>query len=105
LVGGFAAKEVVISTLGTAYSLSATEEEASKSLAEKLASQPDWNPLVAFTLILFVMVYSPCAATLVVIVREAGWGWGVFAMFYTTISAYLLCLAAAQVGKALGLGL
>jgi len=104
LVGGFAAKEVVISTLGTAYSLSETEEEASKSLAEKLASQPGWNPLTAFTLILFVMVYSPCVATLVVIVREAGWSWGLFAMLYTTVLAYLLTLATAQIGGVLGLG-
>ena len=40
LVGGFAAKEVVVSTLGTAYSLGDVGPEASGSLSERLASDP-----------------------------------------------------------------
>ncbi|MBW2093085.1 MAG: ferrous iron transport protein B, partial [Deltaproteobacteria bacterium] len=65
LVGGMAAKEIVLSTLGTAYSLGDVDPEEAEPLSKKLAKEPGWNPLVGFTLILFVMIYAPCFATLV----------------------------------------
>ena len=102
LTGGFAAKEVVIATLGTAYSLGQGDVRDDTSLAQKLAAEPGWNPLVAFTLMLFVMMYSPCSVTLVTIGREIGWKWAVFSMCYTTIAAYIVCLAVSLVGRGLG---
>lgn len=106
LVGGFAAKEVVVSTLGTAYSLGEVDPEHAASLEERLKKQPGWNPLKAFTLILFVMLYAPCFVTLVVIKRETGtWGWTLFAMAYTTTLAYCVALVVHSVGSFLGLGL
>ncbi len=105
LVGGFAAKEVVVATLGTAYSLGDVNPEQSRSLGEKLRQEPGWNPLQAFTLILFVMLYNPCLTTLVVIKRESGkWRWMFFAMFYTTAFAYMVALVTRTVGIILGLG-
>ena len=81
LVGGFAAKEVVVSTLGTAYSLGDIAPEATDSLGEKLAASPNWSPLTAAALIIFIMFYSPCFVTVVCIAREAGsWKWGLFSM-------------------------
>jgi ferrous iron transporter FeoB len=47
LLGGFAAKEVIISTLGTAYSLGEVDPEASTTLSQRLANDPGWNPVVA----------------------------------------------------------
>ncbi len=106
LLGGVAAKEVVVSTLGTAYSLSGVDPEDSSSLARKLAREPGFNPLVAFTMIIFVMVYAPCFVTLVVIGRETNsLRWPFFALVYNTAVAYLLALAVAVAGRALGLGL
>jgi ferrous iron transport protein B len=102
LTGGFAAKEVVIATLGTAYSLGQGETRDDTSLAQKLAAEPGWNPLVAFTLMLFVMMYSPCSVTLVTIGREVGWKWAVFSMVYSTSAAYIICLAVSLVGRSLG---
>ena len=102
LTGGFAAKEVIVSTLGTAYSLSEVDDE--ESLAEQLSSEPGWNPLTAFVLMLFVMMYTPCMVTVVTIGRETGWRWALFSITYTTVSAYVVCVAAAAAGRALGLG-
>jgi len=105
LVGGFAAKEVVVSTLGTAYSLGEIDPNESLSLAERLKGEPDWNPLMAFTLILFVMMYAPCFVTLVVIKRESGkWRWAIFAAVYTTVLAYCVALVVHSVGSFLELG-
>ena len=49
LIGGFAAKEVVVSTLGTAYSLGEVDPEETGSLAEKLKAAPGWGPLTVIT--------------------------------------------------------
>ena len=104
LIGGFAAKEVVVSTLGTAYSLGEVDPEQSGSLSEKLKADPHWNTLVAFTLILFTMLYVPCLATLISIKKESSWRWAGFSVAFNLIAAYLVCLAVYQIGSALGLG-
>ncbi|MBI5238624.1 MAG: ferrous iron transport protein B, partial [Deltaproteobacteria bacterium] len=106
LVGGFAAKEVVVSTLGTAYSLGEVNRKEAIGLADRLRKEPGWNPLLAFTLIIFVMLYNPCFTTLVVIAKESGkWRWSLFAMIYTTALAYCMALLVHSVGSLLKLGI
>lgn len=101
LVGGFAAKEVVVSTLGTAYSMGAIDPEETGSLSETLAKDPTWNPVVAFSLIVFTIFYAPCFVTVVCIAREAGsWKWGAFSMIFNTSIAFLLSVLIYQVGSA-----
>ncbi len=105
LVGGFAAKEVVVSTMGTAYSLGDVDPESTAGLSDRLKKAPGWNPLTAFSLIMFVMLYAPCFVTLVVINKETGsWKWTLFAVVYTTTLAYIVALAVKLVGQFLGLG-
>jgi ferrous iron transport protein B len=105
LVGGFAAKEVVVATLGTAYSLGEVDPEETSSLTQRLAKEPGWNPLMAFGLMIFVMVYAPCFVTVAVIKKETGsWKWALFSIAYTTVLAYLLALLVYQGGRAFGLG-
>jgi ferrous iron transport protein B len=105
LIGGFAAKEVVVATLGTAYSLGESAAEDTTSFAERLRNEPHWNALTAFTLIIFVMLYAPCFVTLVVMTRETGTlRWPLFALVYTTTLAYCAAVAVYQVGSFLGIG-
>ena len=104
LLGGFAAKEVVISTLGTAYSLSDVDEEETAPLADKLKNDPAWNPLQAFTLIIFIMLYVPCVATVVAIRKESSWKWAGFSIFFNLMVAYGVSLIIRQGGALLGLG-
>jgi len=104
LVGGVAAKEIVISTLGTAYSLGAAATEGGDSLSRTLAADSSWNRVKALSLILFIMFYSPCLVTVVCIVRETGsWKWGAFSMAFNTTFAFLLATLVYQSGMALGL--
>jgi ferrous iron transport protein B len=72
LVGGFAAKEVIASTLGTAFSIGEVDPEEATSLSERLAADSSWNPLVAFSLIVFSIFYAPCFVTVVCMARETG---------------------------------
>ena len=102
LVGGFAAKEVVVSTLGTAYSLGDVDPEAAGSLSERLKNAPGWNPLLAFTLIVFTMLYVPCFVTVVMIRRESSWGWAGFSIAFNLVVAYTVALCIRQAGLALG---
>ena len=103
LVGGFAAKEVVVSTLGTAYSLGEVDLEESGSLSQTLARAPGWNSLVAFSLIIFTIFYAPCFVAVVCIAREAGsWKWGAFSMAFNTALAFCLAVAVFQIGSFLG---
>ena len=104
LVGGFAAKEVVVSTLGTAYSLGEVDPEQSGTLAEKLAATPGWTPLVAVSLIVFTIFYAPCFVSMVCIAREAGsWKWGAFSMIFNTALAFSLAVLVYQLGSLMGL--
>lgn len=105
LVGGFAAKEVIVSTLGTASSLgeigSFVEED--RSLSRRLAESPEWSPLVAITLIVFIIFYAPCFVTVVAIIKESGsWKWGAFSMAFNTVLAYSLGVLIYQIGSAMG---
>jgi ferrous iron transport protein B len=104
LVGGFAAKEVVVSTLGTAYSLGEIDLDEAGSLSTRLKSNPDWNPLLAFTLIIFTMLYVPCFVTVIMIRRESSWAWAGFSIGFNLIAAYLVAFVITQVGTAFGLG-
>ena len=103
LVGGFAAKEVVVTTLGTAYSMGKVDPSQAGSLSSLLAQAPGWRPLTALALILFIMFYAPCFVSVVCIAKESGsWKWGVFSMIFNTLLAFGLAVLVFQVGTLLG---
>ena len=81
-VTGFAAKEVVVSTLGILYSVGTEETEESESLQDALRNDPDFSPLVAFILMLFTLTIPPCFAALAAIKAELGWKWLGFAFVF-----------------------
>jgi ferrous iron transport protein B len=99
LVGGFAAKEVTISTLGTAYSLGDVDKEDVTPLVERLRVDPNWNVVNGLALMVFILLYTPCIPTLVMIGKETGsWKWPVFSMAFNSTLAYLSAVAIYQVG-------
>lgn len=104
LIGGFAAKEVILSTLGTAYSLGESVAEEPEPLSVKLQKEPGWNQLTAFTLIIFMMLYVPCFVTVITIKKESNWRWALFSMIYSLVSAYVVALIVHQAGLFLGVG-
>ena len=102
LVSGMAAKEVLVSTLGTIYSVGEADEE-STPLAEAIKNDPIFSPLVAFSLMIFTLLYSPCFAALAVLKRETNsWKWTGFTFLYSTILAWIASFAIYQIGTLLG---
>jgi ferrous iron transport protein B len=100
LLGGFAAKEVIVSTLGTAYSLGDVEADDASSLADRLRTDPNWTALKAVALMAFIMLYAPCFVAVVTIRQEAGtWGWAVFSMVFNTGVAFVAAVAIYQIGR------
>lgn len=101
LLAGIAAKEAVVATMGTAYSLGEVDAEESEPLAERLKADSSWSKATALSLMLFVLLYSPCFVALVVIRQEAGsWGWVAFSILFNTALAYAVAVAAYQAGRA-----
>ena len=110
LIGGFVAKEIVVGTLGTLHSVGEVDEE-SESLRQRLQSQtrPDgskkFNPLVAYSIMIFVLLYIPCIAVIAAVKRETNsWKWPIFMIFYTTGIAWIASFIFYQGGRLLGLG-
>lgn len=102
LVGGVAAKEIIISTMGTAYSLGKVDKEDSAPLVERLANSPDWNAAAGVALMIFILLYSPCFPTVVMIGKETGsWKWPTFSVVFNTALAFGLAVTVYQIGTRL----
>ena len=102
---GAAAKEIVVSTMGVLYTGESDADEESAPLKEKLqtATKPNgehvFDPIVAYSFMLFILLYFPCIAALAAIRREAGTKWMVFEIFYTTAVAWLVSFIFYQVAR------
>ncbi len=106
LTAGIAAKEVVVSTLGTIYSLGEVDPEEAGSLKEALNRDKFWNPLKALSFLIFSLIYLPCFVAMAVFYRESGSSlkWTLFLIFWTTAMAWGASFIVYQGGKLLGFG-
>lgn len=98
LLSGLVAKEVVVSTMGILYTGENNTDENSADLKNSILTEKNSNGtqaitgLTAFCFMLFVLIYFPCVATIVAIIKESGHiGWGIFAVLYSCSLAYLIC--------------
>lgn len=101
LVGGFAAKEVIVSTFGTAYSLGDVDPEAADTLSSRIAADPSWNKFTALAMIVFVLLYAPCVVTVVAMAKESSWRWAIFATVFNTTLGFGMAVAIYQIGTKL----
>lgn len=98
-IAGIPAKEIVVSTLGVLYTGSdeATDESLSQRLTAPLhgASEPDFTAASALSFMIFILLYCPCTATVVAIIKETrSWRYGLFTILYNTVVAWILAFAA-----------
>jgi ferrous iron transport protein B len=103
LLTGMAAKEVVVSTMSVLYT---GEEGDTDALQNRLLNDKDADgnliitPLIALSLLLFVLIYFPCLATISAIIGESkSWKWGAFVMVYTTALAWFVSFTVYQLGS------
>ena len=105
LLAGFVAKEVVVGTMGTIYSMGGDQDEESAPLREQMGADPAYSPAMALALMVFTLIYLPCMVALAVWHKEAGsrWKWTAFLVVYTTALAWGLSFVAYNVAPALGI--
>jgi ferrous iron transport protein B len=103
LVPGFAAREVMVSALGTVYSVEQGGEADASALGARLAES--WSLATALSLIVWYIFAPQCLSTLAVVRRETNsWHWAAFLMAYMTVLAYGASLVTFQVSRLLGWG-
>ena len=96
LLSGVAAKEIVVSTIGVLYAVDdADSEEGAVSLGRKLAASGDFTTASALALLVFVLLYFPCIATIAAIRSELGWAIG--ALCYNTALAWVVAWVVYQI--------
>lgn len=105
VIASFPAREVIIGTLGTIYSLGGTDdpEDTGLQAAIQSAEWPDgrtvYNVPVALSIMVFFALCAQCASTLMVIKRETNsWLWPAFTFGYMTALAYLGAWIAYRIG-------
>ena len=107
----FPAREVIIATMGTIFSLGSEQDESSVGLRDALrdARDAEGRPLFTLATALSVMVFfalcAQCAATLAVMRRETNsWSWPIASFLYMTTLAYVAAFVTYQTAAALGSG-
>ena len=101
-LAGVPAKEIVVSTLGVLYTGNEDIDNSSLSArittANPVTGQPDFTAAAAISFMIFILLYCPCTATIVAIVKETGkWQYGVFSVIYNTVVAWLVAFGAYQI--------
>ena len=111
IIGSFAAREVLVSTLGLVYGMEADDDDPAElraALREQKnpkTGQPQHTALSGLALMVFFVYACQCMSTLAVVRRETGgWRWPAFMFVSMTTIAYLAALVVFQGGRALGLG-
>ncbi|MCL1837935.1 MAG: ferrous iron transport protein B [Propionibacteriaceae bacterium] len=107
LMVGFVAKEAVISSWAQTYAVpAASGETAAGALGEKIvaafAESSGGHPgAAAFSFMIFLLIYSPCVATMAAQTREIGKKWTLISFVIYLLMAYTLAVVVFQVGRLL----
>ncbi|WP_019639370.1 ferrous iron transport protein B [Paenibacillus fonticola] len=96
LVTGFMAKEVVVSTMNIIYHV-----PDMPGLQHQIAQF--FTPLQAYSFMTFVLLYTPCLATVGVLRKEtSSWKWTLFSVAYSLLLAYTISFIIYQGGRLIG---
>jgi ferrous iron transport protein B len=101
-VTGFAAKEVIVSTLGILYRVGLEETEESEGLRDAIRQDSRLRPLTALVFMIFTLVIPPCFAALATMKAEIGFKWVAFEIAFLLFLGWMLCLLVYQTGTAAG---
>ena len=100
LIAGISAKEVVVTSCAVLFGVINTSSAAGmQSFADTLGTI-GFGPLNAFCLMVFCLLYIPCAATLATIRKESNsWKWMFFTAAFQLAVAWIVTLAVYQIGR------
>jgi ferrous iron transport protein B len=100
LIPGFAAREVMVSALGTVY---AVENDKAAVLSDRIVH--DWSLATALSLLVWYVLACQCLSTLAVTRRETNsWTWPGVMLGYMTVLAYVGSFLTYRIALLLGAG-
>ena len=103
IISGTGAKEIVVSTLGVLYSADTDDEHslgAQLSATNPHTGKPDFTPAIALSFMVFSLLYFPCIATIVAIIKESGsWKYGAFSAILNTTVAWIVAFIVYQISN------
>ena len=100
LIAGVSAKEVVVSSCAVLFGIvNASSPEGMSAFASAL-NGIGFGPLNAFCLMVFCLLYIPCAAALATIRKESGsWAWMGFTALFQLVVAWIVTFVVYQIGS------
>ncbi len=102
LIAGISAKEVVVSSCAVLFGVPNINSPAGMNTLVGILGAACFTQLNAFCLMIFCLLYIPCAATLAVIRRESGsTKWMFFSAIFQLVVAWLITFVVYQVGMLL----
>src|SRR5690606_19521724 len=104
-ISSFAAREVLVSTMATVYSLGNTDDEM--TIRERMAAeinphtgQRSYNLASGISLLLFYAFAMQCMSTIAIVRKETdSWKWTLIQLAFMTGFAYIAALATYQLLK------
>jgi ferrous iron transport protein B len=97
IISSFAAKESLVGTLGAIFSSQGADD---KALSASMAEQGGWTVWHALAILVFIALFPPCLATLVMIRHETGSNsWTAFAGIYPIVLGFILAVCVFQFGQ------
>lgn len=104
LTAGFAAKEIVVSTAAITYQVPPTENKKGTggALRNALRHDSSMTPLTVISFLVFILLYSPCLASVSMIYRETrSMFWSVFSIAYGLALAWGVSWIVISIGRLL----
>lgn len=102
LISGVAAKEVVVSSTAVLFGVGNIGSKAGMASLSGLLSAIGFTGINAYALMVFCLLYVPCAATIATIKRESGsWKFTLGALLFQLVTAWVMATLIFQVGSLL----
>ncbi len=99
LIAGISAKEVVVSSCAVLFGIVNANSPTGMQEFSAVLTEIGFGPLNAFCLMVFCLLYIPCAAALATVHKESGsWGWTGFVAAFQLIVAWVVTFVVYQVG-------
>ena len=102
IIAGVSAKEVVVSSTAILFRVANVNSAAGLAAVHAGLAGMGFGTLNAYCMMVFCLLYIPCAATIAVIKKESGsWKWTAFSVCFQVAVAYGMSFLIFQVGSLL----
>ena len=100
LISGIAAKEVVVSSTGILYGIQNIASASGLAELKEILTASGFGAANAYSMMLFCLLYVPCAATIATIKKETeSWAWTVGAVCLQICTAWIVSTVFFQISR------